>query len=113
MTLRDRGTKKWTSMMLPEHVRELKKSLIDEKRIAKPILDEQKIELMEEIVHSAIENDDPLLFSIYIDGFINKISGKVTFIDHIQKQFKITDDAGYKRSIFFKDVTNIEKSELS
>lgn len=111
MSLRDRGTKKWTAMMLPEHVRELKKSLIDEKRIKRPILDEQEIEMLEETVIEAIDRDYPLIFSIFENGFIQTITGKVTFIDHIQKQFRVKDTSEITHFIAFKDVINIEKSE--
>lgn len=36
--LRDRGTIKWTSMMLPEHLTQLKQDLIDAAKIEKAIL---------------------------------------------------------------------------
>lgn len=106
--LRDRGTKKWVSLMLPEHVKLLRKSLLDETKIAKPILDEQEIDTLEIIVLSAIENDHPLLFSIYKEGVIKTISGKVTFIDHIQKQFRVKDNSEITHFIPFNDVINIE-----
>lgn len=111
MTLRDRGTKKWTAMMLPEHVRELKKSLIDEKRIKRPILDEQQIEQLEETIIEAIEKDIPLLFSTFHDGFIKTIKGEITFIDHIHKQFRVKETSEMLHYIAFEDVINIEKCE--
>ncbi|MBL4952077.1 YolD-like family protein [Neobacillus sp. YIM B02564] len=109
--LKDRGTKKWTAMMLPEHVRELKKCLNDEIKIKRPILDEQKIERMEETIIEALDANQTLEFSIYEDGFIEVYTGKITFIDHIQKQFKIMDGSGHKHLLSFRDVINIEKSE--
>ncbi|ADP32277.1 hypothetical protein BATR1942_06615 [Bacillus atrophaeus 1942] len=41
--LRDRGTIKWTSMMLPEHLLQLKQDLLDASKIEKPSLDYQQI----------------------------------------------------------------------
>ncbi len=41
--LRDRGTIKWTAMMLSEHVARLKHDLSETKKTDKPIIDEQQI----------------------------------------------------------------------
>jgi hypothetical protein len=111
MKIRDRGTKKWVSLMLPEHVRELKNSLIDETTIKQPILDVQKIEVMEETVLEAMKYNETLIFSIFFDGFIKTIIGKVHFIDYIQKEFRLKDEYGSIHFISFKDIVNIEKGE--
>ncbi|CDQ18786.1 YolD-like protein [Halobacillus karajensis] len=39
---RDRGTIKWTSLMLPEHVEMVKKLWKEDQRVEKGIMDEQK-----------------------------------------------------------------------
>ncbi|HEY4601282.1 MAG TPA: YolD-like family protein [Cerasibacillus sp.] len=41
--IKDRGTKKWTSIMLPEHVKALRELNKELDKVQKPILDEQKI----------------------------------------------------------------------
>ncbi|MCY8467015.1 YolD-like family protein, partial [Bacillus atrophaeus] len=51
--LRDRGTIKWTSMMLPEHLTQLKQDLLDVSKIEKPSLDNQQIEEMDILVSEA------------------------------------------------------------
>ncbi|MED0799222.1 YolD-like family protein, partial [Bacillus inaquosorum] len=48
--LRDQGTIKWTSMMLPEHLTQLKQDLLDVSKIEKPTLDAQPIEEMDILV---------------------------------------------------------------
>ncbi|MCM2988284.1 YolD-like family protein [Bacillus safensis] len=45
--LRDRGTIKWTAMMLPKHVARLKHDLAETKKTDKPIIDEQQAEEFE------------------------------------------------------------------
>ena len=52
---RDRGTIKWTSMMLPEHLTQLKQDLIDVSKIEKPSLDDQQIEEMDLLVSEVLE----------------------------------------------------------
>lgn len=39
--IKDRGTKKWTSIMLPEHVKALRELNAELNKVEKPILDEQ------------------------------------------------------------------------
>lgn len=57
--IKDRGTIKWTAMMLPEHVQHLKELVIDERRVEKPILDEQMVEEFELIICEAMKFNNP------------------------------------------------------
>ncbi|WP_268920460.1 hypothetical protein [Siminovitchia acidinfaciens] len=41
MDIKDRGTKKWIAMMLPEHVKVLKELNVDYERLKNPVVDEQ------------------------------------------------------------------------
>ncbi|MFC8062242.1 YolD-like family protein, partial [Bacillus velezensis] len=52
--LRDRGAIKWTSMMLPEHLTQLKQDLLDVSKMEKPSLDEQQIEEIDILVSEAM-----------------------------------------------------------
>jgi len=61
MTICDRGSIKWTSLMLPEHVKELRKYLNEEYyNIPEPTIDEQQLEEMNELVMVAMEFNIPL-----------------------------------------------------
>ncbi|MGD7045763.1 YolD-like family protein [Jeotgalibacillus proteolyticus] len=40
----DRGTIKWTSLMLPEHVEMVKEIYKEQNKVDKPLLDEQQIQ---------------------------------------------------------------------
>ena len=53
----DRGTKKWTSLMLPEHVEILKKVFAEQSYQTKPILDEQQVVENERILKHALHED--------------------------------------------------------
>ncbi|PRR89513.1 YolD-like family protein [Bacillus atrophaeus] len=63
--LRDRGTIKWTSMMLPEHLLQLKQDLLDVSKIKKPSLDYQQIEEMGIFVSEAMSLNKELKFKLY------------------------------------------------
>ncbi len=64
--LRDRGTIKYTSIMLPEHLTQLKQDLIDVSKIEKPSLDDQQIEEMDLLVSEALEFNKELKFKLFI-----------------------------------------------
>lgn len=63
--LRDRGTIKWTSMMLSEHLLQLKQDLLDVSKIEKPSLDYQQIEEMGIFVSEAMSLNKELKFKLY------------------------------------------------
>lgn len=42
--VQDRGMKKWTAMMLPEHQEQLKSMWIDQQKHERPTIDEQELE---------------------------------------------------------------------
>lgn len=52
--LKDRGNIKWTAMMLPEHVMELRKWQEDQGKDKKPVLDEFDYDTMQEEIERAL-----------------------------------------------------------
>lgn len=89
--LRDRGTIKWTSMMLPEHLTQLKQDLIDVSKIEKPSLDDQQIEEMELLVSEALEFNKELQFKLFNDGFVEIVAGRVHYINFEQQKLHVKD----------------------
>ncbi|MBY0185952.1 YolD-like family protein [Bacillus altitudinis] len=89
--LRDRGTIKWTAMMLPEHVARLKHDLAESKKIDKPIIDEQQAEEFEATIAYAMSINKPLIFSIYESGVVNQLKGFSQYINYEKKMLHIKD----------------------
>lgn len=89
--LRDRGTIKWTSMMLPEHLTQLKQDLIDVSKIEKPSLDDQQIEEMDLLVSEALEFNKELKFKLFNNGFVENITGRVHYINFEQQKLHVKD----------------------
>ncbi|MBH0230547.1 YolD-like family protein [Halobacillus yeomjeoni] len=54
---RDRGTIKWTSLMLPEHVEMVKKLWKEDQRVEKGIIDEQKAVEIDFLMQRALTDD--------------------------------------------------------
>ncbi|MGD1413310.1 YolD-like family protein [Bacillus stercoris] len=89
--LRDRGTIKWTSMMLPEHLTQLRQDLIDASKIEKPALDDQQIEEMDILVSEALEFNKEMKFKLFNNGFVENVTGRVHYINFEQQKLHVKD----------------------
>ncbi|MFC7319399.1 YolD-like family protein [Halobacillus campisalis] len=80
---RDRGTIKWTSLMLPEHVEMIKKVWKEDQRVEKGILDEQKAVEIDFIMQRALH--DGLTVDIRVHNGFDYEEQRVK-IKHIHKR---------------------------
>ena len=106
--LRDRGTIKWTAMMLPEHVQSIKDALEEAKKIKMPILEEDKIHEMELLLLEGIEYNLLLHYDIFKNGTIYRLTGQTTYIDHLKRELRILDTNNHTHSIPFHSLVNIQ-----
>ncbi len=95
--IKDRGNKKWTSLMLTEHRRALKKFKKSQQYKEKPELDGQKLEEMDYTLKKALA----LKVMVKIIYFENK--DYKTFIGNIKKCLK------EEKKIIFKEASGREK----
>jgi YolD-like protein len=85
----DRGTIKWTSIMLPEHVEMLQEILEEQERQEKPILDEQQQEEINLKLWMALKNDLTVELKYYDNHDFYKAKGKITSINKQNKYISI------------------------
>jgi hypothetical protein len=112
LTIRDRGNIKWTSLMLPEHVRELRKYLNEEYYdIPEPILDGEQMNEMNLLVLESMEFHFPLQFTLYKQKRLIPLEGYVHFVDHIKQEFRVVDFDEYVHHIPLHQIKNIHKYE--
>jgi len=90
--IRDRGNIKWTSMMLPEHVKLLRDWSEEDTYQEKPVLDEQQLEQFNETLCMAMEEHMEIVFTYYKDHFLHTCSGFVHYIDPIRHTLRIVDE---------------------
>ncbi|KIN41383.1 hypothetical protein B4071_4326 [Bacillus subtilis] len=88
---RDRGAIKYTSIMLPEHLTQLKQDLIDVSKIEKPSLDDQQIEEMDLLISEALEFNKELKFKLFNNGFVENVTGRVHYINFEQQKLHVKD----------------------
>ncbi|MFD1019366.1 YolD-like family protein [Thalassobacillus hwangdonensis] len=83
---KDRGTIKWTSLMLPEHVQMVKSLWKEDERVEKGILDEQKAVEIDFLLQRAV-NDNLTISIKHHDGFDYRTTlGKVDSVCMTQKR---------------------------
>lgn len=87
----DRGMKKWTSLMLTEHVEELEKLWREFDKKKRPILDEQAWLEIERTIQEAYIFKKELRLKVYQRGeFIYKI-GEISHINQMERTLRIAD----------------------
>ncbi|MED1024621.1 YolD-like family protein [Bacillus licheniformis] len=115
--LKDRGSIKWTAMMLPEHVGLLRELESNQNKVKRPVLDMSQIEDMEMIISEAMEFNTQLQFTIFKPlpflngadtGELINIEGKIHYINHIRKVFHVVDSKGDTNLIKFEDIVKVE-----
>src|SRR5690625_395623 len=78
---RARGTKKWTAMMLPEHVEGLKQLFKEEAYKRMPILDEQQKFKNDFMLQAALKDDLQIQITYFKDHYFHTIEVHVLFMD--------------------------------
>jgi len=102
--INDRGTKKWTSLMMPEHVEMLNNMWKQLEYKNKPILDEQQIEENVMKLQLAIHNNLTIEVKYFKDHDFHTIKGKLSSI--VSNESLVFADE-VRTKINFKDVLDV------
>lgn len=89
--IRDRGRIKWTSMMLPEHVKMLRDWVKEDQYEQKKEMDEQQLELMNETISEAIEFDQFITITHYRNRKYEIVIGKIHYWNELTKRLHVVD----------------------
>lgn len=89
MSANDRGTIKWASLMLPEHVQMLNEMWKEDEYKEKPILDEQKIMEIDARLQCAVHNDLTVAIKFFENRSCHKAKGKILKIDSANKMLHL------------------------
>jgi len=105
--IRDRGIKKWTAFLLPEHRAGLKKLKEESLKKEKPVLDEQEWQLINEICEAMAENR-ALEFTYFNNGDFHTLEGHVHYMDMMNKELRIVYSLHKVYRLKMDDVINAE-----
>lgn len=92
--IRDRGRIKWAPFLIPEHKTRIAKLYEAEENVRKPVLDEQKLEELQEKISEAIEFGSSLVVSFYKNRRFESVTGKIKAIDQISSILQLNTAYG-------------------
>jgi hypothetical protein len=89
--IRDRGRIKWTSMMLPEHVKMLRDWVKEDQYEQKREMDEQQLVLMNEVLSEAFEFNQCVTITHYQKRNYEIVIGKINCWDELTQRLHVVD----------------------
>ena len=95
--VRDRGSKKWTSLMLPEHVKFIRDYIVDQKKVPRPELDEFDLHAIEETISIAYKRKSFVTLKIWKDGDLFFHGGDLVDIDLHRRVISIDNPFGTEK----------------
>ncbi|PGY13930.1 YolD-like protein [Bacillus sp. OV166] len=110
--IRDRGRIKWTSMMLPEHVKLLRDWVKEDRYEQKREMDEQHLELMNGILSEAIEYDQYVTITHYRNRNYEIVIGKIHYWDELTQRLHVIDRFDEVHRIPMDAIADIRMTEI-
>ncbi|MEH7377440.1 YolD-like family protein [Neobacillus drentensis] len=110
--IRDRGRIKWTSMMLPEHVKLLRDWVKEDRYEQKREMDEQYLELMNGILSEAIEYDQYVTITHYRNRNYEIVIGKIHYWDELTQRLHVIDRFDEVHRIPMNAIADIRMTEI-
>lgn len=88
---KDRGTIKWTAMMLPEHVKLLREWQEEDKFVEKPQLDDAQMEQLNTNLQRAYLEHRPIELKVWEKTAMYKVSGLIQKINSNEQFIQLED----------------------
>lgn len=105
----DRGTIKWTSLMLPEHVEMLKELWAEEEKTTMPKLDQQELECINQIAQTAYCNKESVQISIFHNGKHQFYQGKILKMNPLKSTLQLQlNGQSTPLTCYFNQIIGIE-----
>ncbi|WP_147533866.1 YolD-like family protein [Bacillus marasmi] len=109
--IRDRGRIKWTSMMLPEHVKMLRDWVKEDSFEYRKQLDEQQLEQMNDTISSAMEFDQLVTITHYHSHQYELVIGKIHYWDGLGQRLHIVDRFEEIHQIKLNDIYDVRVAD--
>ena len=103
----DRGTIKWTSLMLPEHVELLKKMWKEDRKKIKPLLDSQEIEWINQQIMESYENQLLIQLAFFENSQTHHIVGKISELHPKTKKINIETEDHERVELLFSAILSV------
>jgi len=107
MNFKDRGNKKWNSLMLVEHQKKLKELKLKEQNVEKPEVDQQQLKEFNLKINKAVKKNLNLKIFFYENKKINEIKGKILKIEKFKKGINIKNSNGQIKNLAYGQILEI------
>lgn len=105
--LKDRGKIKWQGFYMPEYIGLAKKIDWDNKKVEKPVLDETQLEEINQTICEAMEYNQELIFTIFVNGDFKLLIGKVHQVDQLKIELRVVDKFEELHCIKFENIIKV------
>jgi len=105
--IRDRGSKKWTAMMLPEHLTKLREWVGEDDYEVKPEIDEWTLQEFQQQLDIAYQSQCEMRIKTWENGLFADVTGILTRLDE-QAQLICIVDEGKVQKILLNTIVGIE-----
>lgn len=109
--IRDRGNIKWTAMMLPEHIQQLRDWQAEDGKLARETPDEQQLEEWDYKISNAMEGGVPVSIEFWQGTDVKKAQGFIQKSDNLQGVLQIGMEPGKAHCVPFVDIKSISEIE--
>ncbi|KGP91708.1 hypothetical protein N780_18965 [Pontibacillus chungwhensis BH030062] len=107
--IKKRGTIKWTSLMLSEHIEMLKEVWKEDERVKKGLIAEDKAVEIDFLIRRALNDSLPVRVCYFIGDSLREESVKVTAVDATDKKIKVIElTYKYECMVDIHAITDIE-----
>lgn len=89
--IRDRGNIKWTAMMLPEHLRELRKWQAEDDLVKRPDLSEWDLQQIQQEIDRAIRSRKLTEVQTWRDGILHMHTGVIVSADISSQRIRLNE----------------------
>jgi len=107
MMARDRGTMKWASLMLPEHVKLLQHVWEEDIKVKKPEVDQQTLALMNDEFMMAYEQNEQIELTMYDGGHIERRIGVIMGVNAERQDMYLRTTNGNRETISFMNIITL------
>lgn len=109
--IRDRGKMKWTSMMLPEHVKLLRDWANEDAYEKVKEVDEQYLEVMNETISEAMEFGSSTMITHYYNRKYELVIGHIHYWDTLNGKLHVVDEFGEVHQIALSSIADVRLTD--
>jgi|GEM_PF-1035089 len=107
--LRDRGNKKWTAMMLTEHVRDIREWYESDNDVPEPAYDEFSLNALGDDLNMAYQTKADVCISYWKNKRVEKHHGQIVELLTNEQMIKIkTNDYPLKLKLYLRHIIKID-----